>query len=528
MSIRKDPTMTLFNCTGVILRDIGTTVKVMIGDCDDLDWVTLMIQQTTFTQARLFIAIEDTIAPSPDATHSAFWTSSAFLASTEPSGLFSALLEAHYKIVLSIPPPASWLDADGILVGTNNIVSYAKYLLGAVSYFRGIFGSKLAGIEAFPEPTFVGFGRISPNDLVSLVQNLRVQAGALSIPLIPIIGPSTDLQPSNKDRDVWIQSFTLYPKLLDVWGVNIKEPITDSSIVSQEDFTARSYITRQSTLASIQIQVISFLATKMVTNMTCNSQVTERRLVDNWAGAMKNGFSSYFVESLRGFDNGDSHALMDEFGTWTLYGQVVRLICANIPMPAVIYSPEEMNKTVGGDETLKFLLTSSNSSELTFVLSRPTADALNGTLKLRIMNALMSSAYEAYDLAILAYPMTTDLTLVTSRVEFGNGYITFTLNKLPYDCVILVKSKIRAREAPSGPVIGPPVDENGQVIVNPPNPYPPMPSALLETIIQVPVVFGVPTGSNHANGTVYYSLTQHKLMCWVNGSWIDTMMLANA
>ncbi len=168
-----------------------------------------------------------------------------------------------------------------------------------------------------------------------------------------------------------------------------------------------------------------------------------------------------------------------------------------------------------GDNTLKGMVLAPRGDQFAILLCRPeTPDALSGNLRLIIRNPLWSDRYKITSLTLESL-LDRDLSDVKYSSKVAQGQATMILSTVPYESSVILIT--------------------GQVRLNPPlDPPPPPPAAdneesrqsLMETIIQVPVHYGIPTRSSlPTNGNFYFDTKDQRAKVYIASEWVDVDML---
>lgn len=516
--IRRDPTVTLFNSLGLIYKGHGTAIVLSKAHSDSVAAIEMMVRTFRFNRARIITACED-LSPSdidlPDAA--AVWS---WVPTNLPQA--TALKAADIELSLVCIPPSSWLDANGYLTTNNALRGFARHLLTGLAAFRNI-GCTIKAIEVFCRPDR---GQLVPQDLVALCQFVMQESVLLNVSPVPkMIVPGSTVSGA---LDPYVQAFASFKNLVDLWNVVAVE---DSSDLGG---STRASIGERARQVAALVTSIDFSAEKTCTLVTSLHPTDQQRIVDNVCGILVNGYQQAYFDSLTSLGTiGGGIPLIEAYDpsevdgfALTERGRWVQVLSNAIPRKGILWASEEMSKEQ--DKTIKALVTSTNIETAVFVLSRPELpDALNGELKLRMLNPLLSTAYEVSSVSVTTYPLTSTEHL-THSATIRDGNLTVACKRVPYGCTVFVAVTIGIKE-PTQPTPGSPNCgcDDGEVIVTPPNPNAPGENpVLLETIVQMPVHWGRPTSTNYVNGTIYYDTTERKIMCWINGSWTPASLLA--
>jgi hypothetical protein len=500
--------VTLFNQLAVTFYGIGTTVRLLPSN-----YTTLVQVQQLASSNFKFIRIETAVTDPGfsfqglgDTQNDSFWAAESIPFST----IISYLASINVKIILTVLPPTSWLQ-NGELTGTLSLTSFATMIVSAYKFFDDIQPGIIHSISLFNEPDVSPI--IFANNLISLgtlVRNTLLTRGYVNVKLI---GPSlSQVSPKTvgviSQSNVFKQELITSPNTFDYWDIHSIENSADSIYYNAQDYSSRTYLQDRLRADRVNFESVNLslkkIVSKLVTRATYfpgvvgdnginSSNLVEYgiRIAENIVAALENRFGIILIgQVVEDSINGDYDSLLVPItDVYKPYYELLQLFSNNLPVQGSVYQDEPLDKI--NDTTIKSVVIATNSMSFCSVLCRPESDVFSGKLTLTINNPIWTPAYEFTNLSFNVYPSTTDISsTIVSFSQIYEGSATFRLVDIPYNCVLFLTGDL-------------------QVIPPPAPPVTPAPSTSYnETIIQVPMLYGVPVGIP-VSGTIYYDTQQN-------------------
>jgi hypothetical protein len=518
--------VTLFNQLAVVFNGIGTTVRLLPSNYTTL----VQVQELSASNFKFICFLTSVTDPGfafqgmNDAQNDALWEAE----SIPFSDVINYLATINVKIILKIVPPTSWLQS-GELTGTLALTSFATMITSAYKFFDDFQPGIIHSISLFNEPDIAPL--IYVNNLISLgtlVRNNLLSRGYVGVKLI---GPTlSQVSPQTQglvsQSNIYRLGLITSPNTFDLWDIQAIEHSGDSSIYNAKDYESRLYLQKRLRADRVDFESVNLslqkISTKLTTRATFfpgvvgdnginSSNIVEYgiRIAENMIATLENRFGiiliGQVIEDLVNLDY-DSLFITAPLGPKPFY-ELLQLFSNNLPIPGSVYQDEPLDKI--NDTTIKSVVIASNSMSFAVVLARPESDIFSGKLTLIINNPLWTPAYEFTNLVFSVYPSTTNITsTAVSFSQLYEGSATFRLIDVPYNCILFLTGDLQ--------------------IIPPPAPLvtPPPGTLLSETIIQVPMYFGVPVAVP-TEGTLYYNTDTNLTKVYDSGfGWITITSLS--
>lgn len=460
----------------------------------------------------------------------ALWAESDLAVQGVVKDTLTALSENGFTtMAITVSAPPSWLSTDVLALTGDMLLAYAQYVSASVSWLMTLdYAVRLLKyVELFEEPDKVNpFPHVSPQDLVSLATRLKA-ALTLSNPGVSIIGPGLSRVSSLKaTTDPYTDVFIDRIDSLAIYTVHAEPHPSDlQSIIGEEtgtdgqgDLIYRCLQKNVAYISSIAWEkerwVTSFGATVVPSAENYAYGIAAARA---FCAILKSGFTTACFHTM--LDDERGLYMRDMSLTWWR-GMYARFGEA-FPINGSIYVSEEM---AHGDDTLKAMVLSPRGDRFAILLCRPhLPDTMKGSLRLIIRNPLWSDQYKVVRFKVEAFPTETDLSAVTSRTTIATGHATISLSNLPYQSSVLIASG----EVELNPPLPPRSDTDGDGDEDAGGNSGETSSVLCETILQVPVHYGVP-GSRFGTikpGTFYYDSKDKRAKVYGENTWSEVTML---
>jgi hypothetical protein len=490
--------ITIFNQLAVSFNGVGTSIRLLPSNYDSLLQVQ-NLSTSTFNYVRIRTGVTDpgfAFQGLSDAATDALWAAE----STPFQAIIDYLASINIKIILTIEPPSSWLTT-GSLTGSLALSSFATLVVSGYKFFNDFQANIVHSVSLFDEPDVSPI--IYPIDLISLstlTKNVAISRSILDLKLIghslSQVSPETNgvTNQSNVFRLAMIGS----PNTFDYWDIHGVENSADSVIYNGQDFEARSYMQERFRSDRVEFESINFPLEKIVSRMitratffpnTVGDQGTNSsnlvdyalRLAENFVAALKNRFGIVLFGQLTK-EGSDEDTILDVGNIYRPFYTLVQLLSTKLPTQGWVFEEEELDNN---DTTIKALVLATNSMSFGLVMCRPISDPFSGKLTITVNNPIWTPALEFTNFVFEVYPFTTDIsTTEVSFSELYEGSATLRLINVPYNCVLFLTGDLTIIPPPTPPVIVPTV-------------------YLQETIIQVPIYYGIPAATP-VPGTIYY------------------------
>lgn len=555
-------TVTLFHSFSTVFNGLGVTLRLFDTDTTDSINLSTKLSNFKFKFTKVLIKISD---PGMSTMNFSNYTDMDVLFNNAPystdssesipstaSRFFYDIRTAGINIIPCFLVPVTWLalDNSNLVTGEPAITSVANFILSGVQWIRN-FGNIVTLVEIFHHPELENntHGYMSAQEFPLLARKIRTLSIARNMePEVKLVGPGISQVISETEADsIYLDEFYEDNKnVLDFFSIHANENTstnTDVTLLNQGNFDSRQLLKKGLTKETYHMYAINFITPRIVTNFTTNATKFiengtnygngasdtihfAKRVIDNFCIINNLGYSVAIYSNLneKTDEEPDNKSLYDSDNVLRPVGELLKYITNNIPIPSNIWFSEELNKD--DDFTIKTMFLTSNGSKFFIILSRPpVSDNLLGNIKLYIENPLWSTAYTTSNVIINSYPEPqteenpsgVPISDIVIQSSFGQGRLSIKMQHLPYNCILFLSGDVSLAPPSPAPVPTPSPT---------PGPGGPSPSpVVMETIIQVPVNYGIPTSTDHAQGTVFYDSQAHTLKTFISGSWVVANML---
>lgn len=391
---------------------------------------------------------------------------------TTPNELVNALLgNTNVHVVFTFVPATSLKNENNRITGTAALASLTAMVVQGVEWIRRYgFAYSRFSIEVLSEPDAVEnlYGYMTPFDHARLCSDIFDAVD----PEVNLIGPALSRLPTN--RDLYIEALFQCKTVIKAWSVHahgtaneIKDalPVTTATMNSV-NINNSKFVTTFDTTVDPMAKLAYFLA---------------------------NGYSAAFSEN-------------------NIIPEPLSRFARDCPCPGLMYRSEELSPE---DRTVKILVSSTDSRRLHFVFIRPNAnDGSHGELRLVVQNKLWNTLDKIVNVEFTAH--NADVSGIRYTYEMRTGQLHLTLNRVPYDgaiitCTFNIQAPLIVEEEPG--------NEEEPVGEDPPR------LVTLQTIVQLPVINGLPTRITYIDGTIVYDSSTDTIQAFWNGTWHETRML---
>ncbi len=430
--------------------------------------------------------------------------------------VIQTLVNREVKVSLCVSFPETWKADDGSVSGRSTLKGYANLAVSALLWFRAR-GLAIAYLETPLHPDDVW---IPPQELVVLASDLKVLTALRKVtPPVKIVGPGkSQLLESGDAFDGYTQAFTNSRNALDCWSLHIKEHLAEHAWGSE----SCRYIKAQITRSMAQLAAVNFSLPKLALTVAPRTDTDDDRETLKFAlktleyvmATVERGVTLCSLPPLSIF--------FRSTGERTVAGDLMTHLAREIPTPTNVYFGHEVNSH--NEDAGKLFVTSSNGSRFLLSLVRPKAkDVAAGKLIVVVQNPLWNHTYKATDFTWTAFPATTDISKIEPvKATFLTGKLRLELSALPYgDIALTLTGNVEiAPTPPAAPIAVPPTGS--------PSTGGEPSRGLLQTIVQVPVLYGTPETPVQQQGTIYYDTKDKMMKVYVDGDFIRASFLTKS
>ena len=455
---------TCFNPLGESFLGVGVSVSSTPSNSVTVSQLQ-PLSNSTFKFVKVITGIQDPgiISDTGPTFFDSLWSTWA----TDNTNVISFLSSLGIHIVLQVDCPVSWL-VSGYLTGSNSLNLYASLLVSAFNCIQNLQPDIIHSVILFNEPDHSCY----PNDLVTLA--FLVKSRSISIKLV---GPSNSSVPSitstnTNVHNLYRLALSSFPDAFEFLDIHAVENPLDSNIIDNSNsIDARRYIQfglqhDSVSLSSIQ-PIIPKICSNLYTIASLQGLAFTLRIADNIIDALYNSFSIIILP-----------IPIDEFSSPVF--SLLSKISSTLPTPGILFQSQSADES----PILGSLVMSTDSMSFCFMFSiAGVGDPLDDKLSITVVNPIWNTGYYLNNLQFTSFPDSNTVPFVVSSNIF-EGSAIIVINNVPTNCVLFLSGNLQ--------LVPPPV-----VVVPPSSPLP-------DTLVQVTLSFGIPTGVTPEPGTIYF------------------------